>query len=96
MTATITHQTEFADLVDQISLELFSKEQWNEASELDDLLGTTDSTDMLCQVLDVVFERKPEVFESIQWINTEFGFPLWVRPGVDWEPQDNDNEDYYE
>jgi hypothetical protein len=96
MTTTIVHQDEFAELVDQISLELFTKEQWEEAGQFDDLMGTSDSTDMLCQVLDAAFERNPDVFESIQWINSDYGFPLWVRPGVEWEPENDDDDDWYE
>jgi len=96
MTATITHETEFAELVDQISLELFTKDQWEEANQVDGLLGLSETTDMMCQVLDVAFERNPNVFESIQWINSDYGFPLWVRPGVEWSPEDDDDDDWYE
>jgi hypothetical protein len=95
MTTTITHKDEFAELVDHISLELFTKEQWEEAGQFDDLMGTSDSADMLCQVLDVAFERNPDVFDSIQWINSDYGFPLWVRPGVEWEPENDDDDDWY-
>jgi hypothetical protein len=95
MTITPTKTDALSALIDSISTELFSKDDWDEARGTDSLIGSTEYNDMLSQVLDAAFNRQPESFKGMQWINTEWGFPLWVRPGVEWEPEEDDDEDYY-
>lgn len=84
----------FTALIDSVRSELFTDEEWEEADQIDDFLGTSDSNDMLSQVLEVAYERSPECFEDIQWVNTEYGFPLWVKPGVEWESENSNDDDF--
>lgn len=59
--------------------------------------GTFDDYMSECFIYETAFERNPEVFGDIRWINNEDGLPLWVRPGVEWIPdyelEDDDEED---
>ena len=96
MTTSTIRTDDFSSYIDQVSLELFTVEDWDSAKGYDSLLGSTDFNDMVGQVMTTAFERKPELFEGIQWINTDWGFPLWVRPGVTWEmPDEDDDDDFY-
>jgi hypothetical protein len=42
--------------------------------------------DCLSHIYDTAFERNPDAFKGIQSIDSEYGLPAWVRPGVEWEP----------
>jgi hypothetical protein len=83
---------ELTQLIESVRTELFTDEQWEEANQFDSLMGTSDSSDMLSQVLETAFEREPHAFNNVQWINSEYGFPLWVRPGVEWQTDYDDDE----
>lgn len=75
---------DFVDLIENVSLEMFSKDQWDKA-RADNI--SLELNLMQSAVYDKAFERKPEAFTGIQWINSTDGItPAWVRPGVDWEP----------
>lgn len=86
-TKTETNVTELADFVDDLSLKVYPKEQWESVMELDNFAGQLELNDMQTEVLDTAFKERPDLFENMQWINTEEGLPLWVRPGVDWSPE---------
>lgn len=75
----------FVNLVEAVAAELYTEAEWKEAIENDSPLGF-EHFDMLTEVYELAFRREPEAFDSIQWINTEYGMPAWVRPGVEWEP----------
>jgi long-subunit fatty acid transport protein len=92
---TATTYDPLSSLIDSISMELFTKEQWEDARGTDYFLGTYDFNDMLSQVMGLAFERSPNTFNGVQWINDDYGFPLWVRPGVEWSADDDDEEDFY-
>lgn len=77
--------------IDDLSLELYSKEEWDFAKGTDELLGLSEHYQMSTKVFDVAFERHPELFEGCQWFNNEDGLPLWVRPGVEWVPDDDED-----
>lgn len=48
---------------------------------------------MQCSVFESLFEDQPELFKDYQWINSEQGMPLWVRPGVEWTLDDEDDDE---
>jgi len=75
----------FVSLVEAVADELYTKKQWDDAREASPL--QTVMLDMLENVYDTAFTRQPETFNGIQWINSDFGIPAWVRPGVKWEPE---------
>lgn len=75
----------FLNLVEAVAEELYTKAEWQEAIDNDGPLQMT-HLEMLSEVYDKAFERDPEAFGNIQWINSEYGMPAWVRPGVEWSP----------
>ena len=40
------------------------------------------------EVFAVAYEKDPDAFEGIRFLNDEDGLPLWIRPGCedDWQP----------
>lgn len=78
---------EFSNYVDNLSFEVFPKEEWDEVMKLEGFAGHHALYDMQTEVLETAFYKRPDLFENMQWINTEEGLPLWVRPGVDWSPE---------
>ena len=93
---THTKYDPLSTLIDTISLELFTKDQWDYARGTDSYLGTYTFNDMLSQVMGLAFERSPDTFGGVQWINDDFGIPLWVRPGVEWSPDDDDEDEDFD
>jgi hypothetical protein len=78
---------ELETYIEQVSAELFTAEEWDKYKQQYDQIGlSTDLYEMRWEVLATVFERRPELFDGIQWINDDNGMPLWVRPGVTWIP----------
>lgn len=75
----------FLNLVDNVSSELYSKKEWEEA-RAESQLGLQ-VLEMESNVYDTAYEREPEAFKGIQWINSsDSELPAWVRPGVEWNP----------
>ena len=71
-----------------VSKELFPDHDPNGETALDYFLQ--------CDVYGEAYDRRPELFDKLLWINDEDGMPLWVRPGVDWIPDhelDDDEEE---
>lgn len=88
--------TEFAEVVQTTALELFPEPEWVAAKNQFEEIGiNTEYYDMRCTVFETAYDRYPHLFERYQWINDENGMPLWVRPGVDWVP-DYELEDNYD
>ena len=79
--------SEFQDFAQKIGLELYSKEQWDSVTDDSDSLPflNLEANEMYENVYATAYERRPELFDSIHWINDEAGLPIWVKPGVDWE-----------
>ena len=98
MTTTI-QEDKFAKEIDKLSLSLYDKETWTERRETYNKVGIDiPYYDMQCEVFDTLFSQQPDLFVNYQWINDETGMPLWVRPGVEWVPQhelDDDDDDYF-
>lgn len=46
------------------------------------------------EIYATAYERDPEAFDGVQWVNNEEGMPLWVRPGVEWQTDLDDEDDY--
>lgn len=89
---------EFVAYVDKVSEELYSPEEWKAQSDQEDETNFPpfELNLMREHVFTTCFERRPELFEGIQWINSEIGVPLWVREGVVWRSDyDDDEDDYY-
>ena len=80
----------FVAFTEKVGAEMFTKEEWDQANS--DNAIQFELKDMLSSVYQGSFERNPDVFGDIRWINSDDGFPLWVRPGVNWEP-DNAYDD---
>ena len=75
----------FVSLVEQVAEELYSKGEWQAAEENGGPLNL-EHYEMLQEVYDAAYGRDPDAFNGIQWINSEYDMPAWVRPGVEWEP----------
>jgi hypothetical protein len=52
--------------------------------------------EMLQEIHDAVYEENPEVFDGIDWLDSDLGLPLWVRPGAEWIPAHELEDDDYE
>lgn len=78
----------FVSHIESVAADLYSKDEWDEARKDTGSLGM-ELLDMQTNVYDKAFETKPETFNGIQWINSDFGIPAWVRPGVEWSPSDD-------
>lgn len=76
----------FIQLVENVAAELYSQDEWEEASNSDSPLNV-DHLSMLSSVYATAYGRDPEAFNGIQWINSDYGIPAWVRPGVEWEEE---------
>jgi hypothetical protein len=74
----------FIDLVEGIAAELYTQSQWEDAIENGSPLNL-EHYEMLQEVYDTAYERDPDAFKGIQWINSDYGMPAWVRPGVEWQ-----------
>ena len=92
---TKTQERTFAKALDKVSSELFDKETWEERrNKFEDVGIDILYYDMQCAVFEKLYEQKPNLFTNYQWINDETGMPLWVRPGVDWVPQQDLDDEY--
>ena len=78
----------FVSHIESVAADLYSQAEWDNARKETEGLGMT-LLDMQTTVYDKAFETKPETFNGIQWINSDFGIPAWVRPGVEWSPSDD-------
>lgn len=78
--------SKFVEVVEDLAKELYSDEEWKAVQNTDKNHVGMKYFDMLSTVYQAAFERRPEVFKNIHWVNSEEGFPLWVRPGLDWTP----------
>jgi len=88
----MNHDLESA--IELVSAELYSKSEWAPHLEQFDKIGLSiDLYDMRLEVIAEVYERFPELFEDIEYLNDENGMPLWVRPGVTWTPDLDTTED---
>lgn len=82
--------TEFSSYILSVGRELIPGYDPDNTEDLDYLTR--------CAVFETAFERRPELFEKLSWINDDDGMPLWVRPGVEWSPDyeladETDDED---
>ena len=94
-TLTVTREEQFAKELDRVSLELYSQDDWETSRSNYETIGIDiEYYDMQCHALDELFTTKPDLFEGYQWINSEDGMPLWVRPGVDWRPEYEYEDDH--
>lgn len=94
-TATLTHEEAFSQAIDRKSLELYPKSNWETSRKNYDSLGLDiEYYDMQCATFDALYEEDPALFDGFQWINSEDGMPLWVRPGIDWIPDHELEDDY--
>jgi hypothetical protein len=75
----------FIGLVEGVAAELYTKDQWEDAIDNGSPLNL-EHYEMLQEVYETAYERDPSAFKGIQWINSDYGMPAWVRPGVEWEP----------
>jgi hypothetical protein len=80
--------------IDERSAEIYTKEQWTEAHDIQEQTGLNfDLNEMCNHVLGVLFEEKPYLFQGIRWMNDDSGMPIWVRPGVEWQLDTDYEED---
>ena len=87
-TITKSQQKQFSEMLDKVSLELYSKDAWKVEQDNYDKLGlmSPEFDMMLTHTHDILFERHPHLFDGMSFIESECGMPLWVRPGVEWIP----------
>lgn len=78
---------DIASYIDSIASELFTIKEWENARGIDQFMGLIDSYGMVEETVRVAYERRPDIFDGINWINSDLGFPLWVREGVEWQPE---------
>ena len=94
MTTTI-QETNFAEALDKMSYALYNEDEWTKHRNKFESVGIDIAYyDMQCEVFDRLYEEQPTLFTNYQWINDETGMPLWVRPGVDWIPQHELEDEY--
>jgi hypothetical protein len=70
-------------LIERIAAEMYSDEEWQKAEQAG--IGMTYNF-MLSDVYAAAYEKDPDSFEGVNWVNSEDGLPVWVRPGVNWQP----------
>ena len=82
--------TRLKELLEAKSLELYP-------DALNQQYSLFEEQEMLQEIYDSVYEENPEVFDGIQWLDSDLGLPVWVRPGVEWIPahelEDDDDDD---
>jgi len=79
--------------VNEQGYKLYPKEEWDKQNAIYEERGINFELNcMLEEALDKTFEVSPELFEGANWFNDDNGLPLWIRPGVEWVP-DNELED---
>lgn len=71
-----TNTERFKALIEAVSLDLFPDAANQEYTHFE-------RYDKQQEVFAVAFERDPEAFDGIQFLNDEDGLPLWVRPGYE-------------
>lgn len=96
MTATTTtHEQQFAKALDDMSLSLYDQKVWKERRAKHEDVGIDFAYyDMQCEVFEKLYNETPDLFQNYQWINDDSGMPLWVRPGVNWVPQHELDDEY--
>jgi hypothetical protein len=73
-------------LIERTATNMYSDEEWRQAEkEAETNIGMTYNF-MLSDVYAAAYEEDPTSFEGVNWVNSEDGLPVWVRPGVDWQP----------
>ena len=83
----------FSKAVDDKATELFTRQEWTNRRKAYEKTGLDNTfCDMQRHTLDAVYNDDPTLFQDYQWINSDDGLPLWVRPGVEWVC-DNDLND---
>lgn len=78
--------TGLVHLIERTSDRLYSKDEWKEADKETETNVGFKYYDMLSSVYDTAFAEDPSAFEGVYWINSDDGLPVWVRPGVNWQP----------
>lgn len=88
MTTTLQDQhvttEEFREHIQAVALKLFNENEVNPPGDNASLLSMLEFDSRQEEVFDQAYLEKPELFKGIDWINSELGLPLWVRPGVEW------------
>jgi hypothetical protein len=78
----------------EIGLTLYTKEEWDKAiAQAEEKGFSFEHNSMVEEALAATFEKHPEVFDGINYINSDEGMPLWVREGVEWEPEMYDEDE---
>lgn len=94
-TATPTHDQSLAKALDDVSYRLYDKSEWEQRNKSYDKFGLDIQLyDMKCSVFETLFDEQPDMFADYQWINDDNGMPLWVRPGVEWIPEYELEDEY--
>lgn len=83
----------FANALDKKAAQLYSSEEWSSGKNRYEKYGIDSGFyDMQCTTFQAVFDEHPQLFNGFQWIDSEDGMPLWVRPGVNWTPDNHAEE----
>lgn len=90
--------SELDRLTKEVGLTLYTQEEWDAAAKEAEERGfSLDYNLMREEVFAVAYEKSPDTFDGIAYLNSEDGFPLWVREGVEWshdlDTDDDEEED---
>lgn len=75
------------ELLNEVARDLVQPQRFKEIKALSKTkkhLAGIQQEELIGSILDEAFNREPEVFHEIKWVNTSLGTPLWVRPGETW------------
>ena len=81
------------EYIEEVALDMYPEDKWEGTKGVDELIGSCDSLFMMEDVLTKAFESKPDLFKHINFLESDDGFPFWVRPGYEWEPGSLDDDE---
>lgn len=88
MPALFEKQNEFQAYIEQRSKELYPEHEWDTAAADQGLKFNFNL--MSSDVFRTCYEERPDLFEKVNWIESDEDFPLFVKPGFE-----DEYEDYY-
>jgi hypothetical protein len=84
---------QLSNAIDERALKLYSEDEWQKQDAIYQERGINFELNcMLEETLSDLFGSNPDLFQGSNWLNDDNGLPLWVRPGVEWVP-DNELDD---
>ena len=92
---TLTKEQKFGAAIASMADRLYDETVWTKRKENYEAVGIDCKLyQMQCEVFEKLYNEQPDYFTGYQWINSDDGMPLWVRPGVEWLTQDELEDEY--